>query len=115
MHMNAGRSNMTKESKTKMSRWTLALRWAQCWWHAYPQLNVIPSKKFHETYHIYIQVATILLLVIKKKKFNQDNPVQTYVALGNNVQVTVLEKGTVGIVTKQGSKSLCLMFIMSKV
>ena len=44
-----------------------------------------------------------------------DNLVQTDVTLGNNVQVTVLGKCTVGILTKQGSERLCLMFIMLKV
>ena len=33
-----------------------------------------------------------------------DNSVQTDVTLGNNVQVTVLGKGIVGIVTKQGDR-----------
>ena len=31
-----------------------------------------------------------------------DNSVQTGVTLGNNVQVTILGKGTIGILTKQG-------------
>ena len=31
-----------------------------------------------------------------------DNSVQTDVTLGNNVQVTILGKGTFGIITKQG-------------
>ena len=34
--------------------------------------------------------------------FSLDNSVQTDVTLGNNVQVIVLGKGTVGILTKQG-------------
>ena len=34
--------------------------------------------------------------------FSLDNSVQTDVTLGNNVQVTILGKGTVGILTKQG-------------
>ena len=33
-----------------------------------------------------------------------DNSVQTNVTLGNNVQVTVLVKGVIGILTKQGGK-----------
>ena len=34
--------------------------------------------------------------------FSLDNSIQTDVKLGNNVQVTILGKGTVGILTKQG-------------
>ena len=34
--------------------------------------------------------------------FSLDNSVQSDVTLGNNVQVTVLGKGTIGILTKQG-------------
>ena len=34
--------------------------------------------------------------------FSLDNSVQTHVTLGNNVQVTVLGKGTISILTKQG-------------
>ena len=35
---------------------------------------------------------------------NLDNSIQTNVTLGNNFQVTILGKGTVGILTKQGEK-----------
>ena len=35
-----------------------------------------------------------------------DKSVQTDVTLGNNVQVTILEKGTVGILTKQGERKI---------
>ena len=60
MHMNAGRSSMTKESKDKTSQATIALRRAQCCWHVHPHLNAMLSKKVHATYDIYIQVATII-------------------------------------------------------
>ena len=46
---------------------------------------------------------------------NLDNLVQTHVTLGNNVQVIVLGKCIVGILTKKGKKKLCLMFTISKV
>ena len=44
-----------------------------------------------------------------------DNSIKTDVTLGNNVQVTVLGKDNVSILTKQGehkSISICLMFTM---
>ena len=37
-----------------------------------------------------------------------DNSVQTDVTLGNNVQVTILGKGIVGILTKQGESKFIL-------
>ena len=37
-----------------------------------------------------------------------DNSVQTDVTLGNNAQVTVLEKGTIGILTRQGESKYIL-------
>ena len=42
-----------------------------------------------------------------------DNLVQTDVTLGNNVQVTILGKGTVGILTKQRESKVLLVFFMS--
>ena len=44
-----------------------------------------------------------------------DNSIQTDVTLGNNVQVNVLGKCTVDILTKQGGVSISLMSIMLKV
>ena len=52
MHMNAGRSSMTKEDKARTSAQTPALRQAQCRWNVHPQLNAIPSNKVHMTYGI---------------------------------------------------------------
>ena len=52
MHMNAGRSNMTKESKARTSRRTLEICRVQFSWHAHPQLNAIPFKKVDLTYGI---------------------------------------------------------------
>ena len=46
---------------------------------------------------------------------NLDTSVKTDVTLGNNVQVTVLGKGTIDILTKQGRVSISLISIMSKV
>ena len=40
--------------------------------------------------------------------FSLDNSIQTNVTLGNNVQVTVLGKCTVGILTKQGESKYIL-------
>ena len=41
MHMNVGRSSMTKEGKAKTNRATPALHQAQCCRHVHPQLNPI--------------------------------------------------------------------------
>ena len=38
--------------------------------------------------------------------FSLDKSVQTDVTLGNNVQVTILGKGIVGILTKQGERKI---------
>ena len=56
------------------------------------------------TYGTYIQAASIMSPNLSLFP-SLDNLVQIDVTLGNNVQVTVLGKGTVGILTKQGEKN----------
>jgi hypothetical protein len=41
-----------------------------------------------------------------------DKSVQTKIKLGTNIQVTVLGKDSIRILTKQGEKNLYLMYIM---
>ena len=52
MHMNDGRSNMTKEGKSKTNQETTTLHREQCCWDVNPHLNVMMFKKFHVTYAI---------------------------------------------------------------
>jgi len=41
-----------------------------------------------------------------------DKSVQTKVTLRTNIQVTILGKGSINILTKQGEQKICLTFIM---
>ena len=68
------------------------------------QLNAISSKKVHVTYGKLDSGCNNHMTGNLNLFSSLDNLVQTDVTLGNNVQVIVLGKCTIGILTKQGAK-----------
>ena len=68
-------------------------------------LNAMQSKKVHMTW--YLDSGCRNHITGNLNLFSSlENSVQTDVTLGNNVQVTILGKGTVGILTKHRSEIL---------